>query len=807
MRISDFKSWVFLLLIPIVVVGWTRLRLETDILSTLPQDIPQVSSLQLLRDGFEGGNDLVICIEAASGEAAEDSANALTQLFAQHPHLVSDVRNSLALEKQSDTGPALLAWMIQNSPPEKLHTFRAQLTTDLTGQIQNSLEIAAESPDLQQVQTAAYDPLGLISIIDPDALKSLNQSLLNLAAEDGTLQILHVTPAPDVGNYKSAAAWLHQIKTLAESALAPQNITLSYTGEPAFQAEIGAGIEQDMTSSIGLTEGLIALLFWFLFRRLKPLLWIQGLLIVSMAITLGLGGLLVGRLSILSLGFAAIVLGIIVDYAVLIIQEARQHPNLNATELRRRAAPGIIAGACTTATVFACLSFSSLPGLAEMGFLVALGVVVGLGVMLGFAPLWASHPPPVQVIPTITRKPHKNLAATIGTLALLAGLVLTFVFKGLPPMQSDASALRPTHSPSMDTLEHIQDRLGQKDHATLPLLVTGPEHTLKAQCLALDQHLTTAAKSGALLQFSLPSLLVSDPTAQSANASTIDWLLNQQSQLERALDQAGFTVDAMHLLRGVCDSWRQSRHHWPQSESTAPAGPILKRLLATGERALAAHLPAGHGIVLASVSIPGTPRKPDPAALHRLQDLLAHEPSAQVAGWETLGRSLANLAQRDLNRQLIPSLLIIALTLIATFRNGRDLILSVLLLATGLGALAATMSLLGQTWNLASLAAIPLLLGTGIDYGIHILLALKRSNNAIHFVQRTTGKAIFFSGMTTVIAFASLIFSSNRGLSNLGLACCVGTLWILLITLWLLPYWRAWLGSAQASSSDTATVD
>ena len=162
-------------------------------------------------------------------------------------------------------------------------------------------------------------------------------------------------------------------------------------------------------------------------------------------------------------------------------------------------------------------------------------------------------------------------------------------------------------------------------------------------------------------------------------------------------------------------------------------------------------------------------------------------------GWETLGGALSSLVRHDLDRQLIPIHGVLALTLLITFRNAKDLLLSVLLLGGGLGALAATMSVLGLGWNLASLAAIPLLLGTGIDYGIHLLLALKKSGNDIRQVRATTGRAVFFSGMTTVIGFSSLFFAGNRGISSLGLACCVGTLWILLIVLWLLPHWRAWL--------------
>jgi hypothetical protein len=172
-------------------------------------------------------------------------------------------------------------------------------------------------------------------------------------------------------------------------------------------------------------------------------------------------------------------------------------------------------------------------------------------------------------------------------------------------------------------------------------------------------------------------------------------------------------------------------------------------------------------VVLASVSLPGKPGLPDREKLARLQARLGEGSGAWLAGWETLGGALSALVRKDLNQQLLPIVGLIAFTLLMTFRHWVDLLLSALLLVSGLGALAATMSLFGLSWNLASLAAIPLLLGTGIDYGIHILLALRRSGNEVRFVQSTTGRAVFFSGMTTVIGFSSLFFAGNKGISSL----------------------------------------
>lgn len=796
MRALFSKPWFILLLfVPLLVLGFKRLRLETDILATLPGGVPEVRALKLLRDGFAGGSDLLIAMEAEDEAVAEEAMTTLAERLQKRTDLVKEVRWAQPLEQQAQSGAALMAWALQNADPAQLQAARQRLEGDgARAKLQQSLQTVGNSLDAEKVQRASYDPLGLLDSLDASAMSALEGSMFGLVSEDGLFRLLLVTPATSVSNYKTAAAWLTQIKAEIAEWRGDQKLTLRYTGEPAFQAEIGAGIEKDMSSTIGMTEVLIAVLFWVMFRRLKPLLWIQGLLMLSMVMTMGLGGLLVGKLSIMSLGFAAIVLGIIVDYAVLIIQEARQHPHLDSRGLRRLAAPGIIAGACTTATVFLSLLFSGLPGLSELGLLVALGVMVGLCVMLVFAPRFTAGKQPPDSVVEITGKPARHGLAVLGTLFLLGGMAAVFSIRGLPRFMTGAESLRPTNSEAMDTLQWMQDRLGQQNEAGLPVLITGPVGELRQRVESLAVKFEAEVKKGTLIRHALPTLLISDPAAQTANRAFIEWLLANQNRLEKEVDAAGFAEAAVGLLRGVCQVWKPALEgSWPQDEANAAAAPVLGRLLATGDRAANAGMKAGEGVALASISVSGKPGLPDRDKLAAVQALLTPDTGAWVAGWETLGRALSTLVQHDLQQQLLPIIGIISLTLLITFRSVKDLLLSILLLAGGLGALAATMSLLGLGWNLASLAAIPLLLGTGIDYGIHLLLALKRTGNDIRHVQATTGKAVFFSGMTTVIGFASLFFAGNRGISSLGLACCVGTLWILLIVLWLLPHWRAWL--------------
>jgi predicted exporter len=95
-------------------------------------------------------------------------------------------------------------------------------------------------------------------------------------------------------------------------------------------------MKHDIILSVGGTAVIIAILFWLAHRRLKPMLWLLTLLALILGATLALGGLIFGAINVISMGFAAILLGLAVDYAVVHYQEALAHPNCPS---RKSAAP------------------------------------------------------------------------------------------------------------------------------------------------------------------------------------------------------------------------------------------------------------------------------------------------------------------------------------------------------------------------------------------------------------------------------------------------------------------------------------
>ena len=149
-----------------------------------------------------------------------------------------------------------------------------------------------------------------------------------------------------------------------------------------FVEEIATSMQHDMSHSVGITSTIIALLFWLTHRRWRPMLWLLALLMLILGATLALGGLVLGTISVVSLGFAAVLLGLAVDYAVVHYQEALAHPQMTVPEIRRAIAPSILWAAITTMSAFLVLNLGGLPGLGQLGTLVAIGIALSALVMV-----------------------------------------------------------------------------------------------------------------------------------------------------------------------------------------------------------------------------------------------------------------------------------------------------------------------------------------------------------------------------------------------------------------------------------------
>ena len=117
---------------------------------------------------------------------------------------------------------------------------------------------------------------------------------------------------------------------------------------------------------------------------------------------------------------------------------------------------------------------------------------------------------------------------------------------------------------------------------------------------------------------------------------------------------------------------------------------------------------------------------------------------------------------------------------------------SFLWLMAGLGLLAL-MSALGQTWNIVSIAAVPLTLGLGLDFTIHMIYSLRRRSQPGGGTTTGIGRALAYCGLSTGLGFGSLALAGNQGLVSLGVCAMIGVLCTLISAAFVLPWaWRMW---------------
>lgn len=154
-----------------------------------------------------------------------------------------------------------------------------------------------------------------------------------------------------------------------------------------------------------------------------------------------------------------------------------------------------------------------------------------------------------------------------------------------------------------------------------------------------------------------------------------------------------------------------------------------------------------------------------------------------VMYWESMKEVIAAFQQA-----IVIALITIALLLLAIRRNLTDtlLVMTPLILA-GLFTMASTV-ITGTPINFANIIALPLLLGLGVDNGIHMVEKLHHSLSEKQNIYRSsTARAMFYGALTTASSFAGLAFSPHQGIASMGLVITIGIFWIMTCTFIILP--------------------
>jgi uncharacterized protein len=762
---------------------------DSDILNLLPANDPAVEGLKIFNSEFTQTRELAFLLTwkrpPADGESYREAF--LARLRSQP--WVHRILDAPPLETISGrkTIHEILVPLLLNLPPEQFMAALEDLSPEAIrariGRL--ATQTAAGSPKARF--ELENDPLGLTARAAKPVWETVAISeTFNLTSADGTAMIVPVITNQADLSAEACRATMREVRrfvTEVRDELGPEGPEIGVTGRSAYVEEIEQSMQRDIATTSLVSLFCVTALFWVGFRRLLPLIGIALLLALTAVTTTAFGALYFEKLNIIAISFCSILFGLGDNFSLLLCQRFFQSRNLGMNRETAIAdsighcAPGILWVALTTGIGFLALCFSGSSGFAQLGILVALGVLLCAVLMPIFLFLFVRDAPSAAAatgpVRAFVRECFRSPGRILGGAAVVFFIAATLTLMPWRSLRFDLSpaSLEPRDIPAAKTLALMM----KKFPATFePVMVVLP-HPDSHKLAALDEALKRLKNEKLIETSSSPSALVLDPERMRANrdAAIRRDLAASRAALAEALAAADLDPSAFSQTFSLFDRLQKelpAESTWTKFLSTAsPWWFLFDRMISP--------------VSGAAIAYARTPKQTTGRARERITQIVTTAvPGALVTGWSQALASLTAWASRELVVFGGAVSLVILLILGVLYRDARLWLLhTTSLLAAAAGTLA-TLKLMHVPINLLNVLAFPLMLGVGVDYGTHIILAAREQGDALGNISGVL-KPIALSGLTTATGFGSLMLAQNAALSGLGTICAIGVTWCLLASL------------------------
>ena len=539
---------------------------------------------------------------------------------------------------------------------------------------------------------------------------------------------------------------------------------------------------------------LVGAIFFAGFRRWLPLFGMAFCLLLSCLVALTAGQLLFGRLSMISVAFCAILVGLGVDFAILIIgrylqarADGEPHQQAIVTSVVKLGR-AVFFGALTTAVGFLALVLSGAMTFSQLGVLIAIGIFVAGLFMCSILFLFVREQQVAVAYDwlfQLVRKYVRWIVARPAPILMFSGtilLLLTIIgVSPVPPLQFEANtrSLQPKGIRASGALDAIMQKMPVRWEAVLAIVQGTDSQQLHDYWQKISAHWRDLQATGQIKGFSTPAALCPSPIWMERNREHLRTTNFQSAHemLSQTLEAEGFSVEAfapafklLDDLQGVSDpgaplpNWRtqlpESSSWWFLIDRYFGRNPLLTTGFVTTNRPLTTHAQSQE--LGRQLSVPGLP--------------------TILSGWTYV---LADLQPWSHHQLLLISALMAMfdISLLAIlYRDLRLWLIQVITLVFGIGAMIATMKLLHIHLNLLNVLSFRLVLAIGVDYGIYVVLVWQKTRDLEHDVAGVV-KPVLLAGLTAISGFGSLALARNPALTGLGIACAIGIFWSLIATI------------------------
>jgi hopanoid biosynthesis associated RND transporter like protein HpnN len=617
-----------------------------------------------------------------------------------------------------------------------------------------------------------------------------------------------------------------------------EGIQIGLTGLPVLENDEMRSSSRSMFWASLLSFVGVAALFILGFGGLRHALVANLVLLIGMAWAFGYTTLAVGHLNILSVSFAVTLIGIGIDYGIHYVSRYLQlrrdgqnaHDALLAAS--RGVGPAIVTGAITTAIAFFSAAMTSFTGIAELGLIAGGGLLLCAAAMLLVLPAallildragWdARLPQPWLVhrwVAPLTNRPRRTLAITLAaTLLVACGLSGLTYDPNLLNLQDEdlqsvrlqrrlESELKQSSWYAVSAADNREELLARKDRLLALSSVERVEEIvslLPPEDPARQPMVDRIASRLENLPAQSPAIGVDHPADVGRALERISRLVGPScvKPIERARD----------LLRRLPDGHcyeSLSRFQQQAAEDLLSRLRLLKSMASPQPPALADLPPA-----LVSRFVGENQRhllkiygRGDLWGMPNLSHFVAEVRSVdpRATGHPLLAYEASREMKHSYEQAALYALALILTVLILDLRDAGLALLAIAPLALGMAQMFGLLGLLEIPLNPANLIALPLILGIGIDYGVHIVHEYAATTGRYR-LSASTAVAVLIDALTTIVGFGSLLIATHRGLASLGLVLSLGVACCLFTSLVMLPALLGWLSRGRKEEAPSPAV-
>ncbi len=768
----------------------TRLSLSGDLTALFP-DRGDAAALTRFTHAFGGGDVATVLVRGDSPEEVQAAAEEVSAALAQKPSVTRVAARVKTADRSLDP---TLAWAYAG--PAARERLAAALTLEgMKKRLSETRTMLLAPGSGSAEEWLARDPLRLAQI-PWEARGELAAGLMpsedgSFVGDGGKARLVVVQPKGSAFNSVAANAFVRDANdAMAQATRDHPGARLSISGGHAIAVASEKMITRDLEVSGSLSLVLASVAFVVMFRRVRALAAVLPPLIVGTVWTTGLVAIFLPKLSAISIGFMAVVVGVGVDtgvhvYAALL--EARRRglsPHEAALQARAHTARPTLLAAIAAGTAFAALALSDLSAIRQLGLLCALGEVLTAVAILLMTPdigaLLERGTPPAPLRPFWIRAvagATRTRARAWVTFAIALFPVLVLVGLGMPKAGSAVVALRSRGIAPLAVQDEIYSLFGGERGQWVVLAIDpSPERAIERGD-RLAEALDGLVADGSVVSYDALTSLSPSPEIQRDRLKVRDALdlPALAPRLAEALTASGFDAEA---CRSALDAFAHpSSRLAPMVDASGEVGWIVAR-----------HRAVDAGDTLVALYV--RPRETEAADARALAGLRQADPGVVVTGSTHLEAALKKTLAHDLPRVALCALVLVAIALRTALGRAGDVVLAILTVVAELAIVAVLMRVFHLSWHVYDALVLPVLIGITIDEAMFLLHAARSASageDPIAHTLEAQGPLVASTALTTAAGFAALLACRFDGLYDLGAVGALGSVAGLFCALLVVP--------------------